>query len=158
MALGRTCYGDSKLIAEFIANEFYKFGCIAQITTGTCPAKRQIAAKSEDIVYTVVKIILQLLTDTLTGIADASEMSYGITSLCFYSIQNGHLQTDVGTACAVSAGDIVGLHGHQLIQNATFTKKSFRSLFGLRGKQLKRECHTFFHDIGNFTHGSYSSP
>ena len=101
-------------------------------------------------VNAVIQIVLQLLTDALLGVADAGEMGNGSAlAVLLDLVQNLQVLAHVGAACAVGAGDVVGIQGIQLLKNAVFTAELLHADIGLGGKHLKRKRSSLAEDVLN---------
>ena len=138
MALGGTGNGDGELVAELLTDELDQLGGVVKIAARALPAERQIAAQGEDVVDAVVQIGLELITDAFLGVADAGEVGHGDRlGVLLHVLQDLEVQTDVAAAGTVGAGDVIGIQGVQLFQNAAFTAELLHALLGLRGEDFK---------------------
>ena len=114
------------------------------------PAERQVAAQREHMVNAVVQIGLQLFLDVLLGAADAGEVGDRRAFAVFLDlVENFQILADVGAACAVGAGNVVGVQGVELFQHTAFAAQLFHAGVSLRGEYLKGKCRSFFVDFSN---------
>ena len=153
MALGRACDRDGELVAELLADELDKLGCVVQIAVRAGPAEGQVAAQGEHMVDAVVKVSLQLFPDVFLGVADAGEVGHrGALAVGLDLLQDLKVLADIGAACAVGAGDVVRVQGVQLFQHTALAAQLFHADVGLGGEYLKRECIALLHDF-SYAHG-----
>ena len=142
--------GDGELVAEFVTDELHKLGGVVQVAARACPAERQVAAEGEDVVDTVIEVVLELALDFLARVAHAGEVRDADGAESLDAVKNFNVLADVRAAGAVGAGNVVGLHGDELFQHAALAAQFFHPFIGLRGKNLKAECHALVENICDF--------
>ena len=98
----------------------------------------------------VVKVGLKLFLDVFLGIADAGEMGNGrALAVLLDLVQNFQVLADVGAACAIGAGNVIGIQGVELFQHAAFAAQFFHADVGFGREHLKGEGGSVFIDLSN---------
>ena len=91
--------------------------------------------------------------DALLGVADAGEVGDGrALAVGLDLLEDFKVLADIAAACAVGAGDVVGVQRVELFQHAAFAAQLFHADVGLRGEYLERECVALFKNI-SYAHG-----
>ena len=148
MALGRTGHGDGELVTELLTDKLHQLSGIVQVAAGAFPAEGQVAAQSQHMVDAVIQIVLQLLTDAFLGVADAGKVSDGrALAVLLDLVQNLQIFAHVGAARAVGAGDVVGVQGVQLVQDAVLAAQLLHADVGLGGEHLKGKCSSLAENV-----------
>ena len=144
VSLRGTCYSDLKLIAKLVANELYKVCSVLEITTGSGLAQRNISTESQNMIYALIQVLLQLILHAFLGVLD-----YGkVGNRCSASVLN-HLTylavcSYVSAACAVCTGNVIRLILAQMLDRA---RKILHTLLSLRRENLERQRHALVHDV-----------
>ena len=121
-----------------------------QVAVRAGPAEGQVAAQREHVVDAMVKVSLELFLDVFLGIADAGEVGdRSALAVLLDLVQNFKVLADVRSACAVGAGDVVGVQRVELFQHAAFAAQFFHADVGLGREYLKRKGSSVFIDLSN---------
>ena len=96
----------------------------------------------------VIQIILQLLLDAFLGVADAGKVGNGSAlAVLLDLVQDLQVLAHVGTACAIGAGDVVGIQRIQLIQHAAGAAQLLHAHVRLGGEHLKGKCSSLAENV-----------
>ena len=150
MPLGRTGNGDGKPVAVLLAHKFDQLRRVVQIAARTFPAERQVAAQRKHMIDPMLQIPVELFANALFRVADAGEVrDRNGFSVLLNLIEHRKVLANIGSACSVGAGNVVGMERVELVQHAAVAAQFFHADVRFGRKHLKGKGCSFLHNLRN---------